>query len=120
MWRVYLLKNCDSCRRATNYLRDRGVEFETIPIRETPPTRAELTRVLASEGGEVRRLFNVSGREYRLLGIGERLPGLSADEAIDLLAGNGSLIKRPVVVGEKWGLVGFDEARWGREFPEAD
>ncbi len=117
MWRIYVLKTCDSCRRAVKLLRECGEDFETIPIRESPPTREELERALESVGGEVRRLFNVSGREYRVLGLGERLPGLSKDAALDLLAANGSLVKRPLAFDGRRALVGFDESRWRGEFP---
>lgn len=112
MLRFYAYKNCDSCRRAGKFLRASEVPFEEIPIRETPPTPAELHAMLAAHGGELRRLFNTSGGDYKALGLAARLPNLSADEAIALLAGNGNLVKRPFLIGGGVHLVGFDEARW--------
>ncbi|MGC1480922.1 MAG: Spx/MgsR family RNA polymerase-binding regulatory protein [Chthoniobacterales bacterium] len=115
--KVYLYRNCDGCRRAVKWLRERGVGFEEIPVRESPPEPAELRAALEAVGGNRRRLFNVAGRDYRAMGLSEKLGALSEDEAIDLLAGNGSLVKRPFVIedgGEGVVLVGFDAGEWGR------
>jgi arsenate reductase len=68
--------------------------------------------MLAFQQGNLRRLFNSSGIEYRALGLAAKLPGLSDNEALKLLAGNGRLVKRPFVLGPDFGLVGFDEAKW--------
>jgi arsenate reductase len=110
--KVYLYEKCGTCRKAMQFLNARGVEYAVVPIREQPPTRAELQRMLAIYGGRVRRLFNTSGLEYKRLGLATRLPKMSEDEALDLLAGNGMLVKRPFVLTEKSGVVGFDEASW--------
>ncbi len=114
--KVYTYKGCDTCRRATRWLAARGVEFEELPIRDTPPTKAELRAVLASYHGELRRLFNTSGRDYREMGLKDKLPDMSDDEAIALLAANGNLVKRPFVVMPEGGLVGFNETEWERRF----
>jgi len=108
---VYTLANCDTCRRATRWLRAQGLEFDERPIRETPPTRAELRRALAAVGDR-RKLFNSSGLEYRAQQLGEKLPALSDQAALELLAGNGRLVKRPFLIGPDLALVGFDEAAW--------
>lgn len=109
---VYTLAQCSTCRDATRWLRAHGIQFVEKPIRETPPTPAELRAMLAHQRGELRRLFNSSGLEYRALGLKDKLPAMSEAEALALLAGNGSLVKRPFLLGPKTGLVGFDEARW--------
>lgn len=109
---VYTLSNCDTCRAAVKWLRAHGVAFEERAIRETPPTAAELKTVLAANDGQLRKLFNTSGREYRAQQLGEKLPAMSESAALALLAGNGSLVKRPFAVGRGVGLVGFDEAAW--------
>lgn len=103
---------CDTCRKATKWLRARGLAFEEIPIRERPPTKAELKRMLACHGGDLRRLFNTSGGDYREMKLGERLPAMSEAEAIELLASNGNLVKRPFLLDEAGGLVGFKEEEW--------
>lgn len=112
MLKIYTLSNCSTCRDATKWLRARGVAFEERAIRETPPTRAELRTMLAGHDGQIRRLFNTSGMEYRAQKLAEKLPKMNEAEALELLAGNGSLVKRPFVIGDGVALVGFDEARW--------
>ncbi len=109
---VYTLKQCSTCRDAVKWLRAHGIDFDEKAIRETPPGLDELRAVLAAHDGQVRRLFNSSGIEYRALGLAQKLPGLSEAEALRLLAGNGSLVKRPFVVGREVGLVGFDPKVW--------
>jgi arsenate reductase len=78
---------------------------------------AELRAMLGHCGGELRRLFNTSGRDYRALGLKDRLPAMTRDEALALLAANGNLVKRPFALGPDFGLTGFDEAAWSRRFP---
>jgi arsenate reductase len=122
---LYTYANCDTCRRAVKWLNAHGIAFDEKPIRETPPSAAELRTMLQRLGGRValRKLFNTSGVEYRKLKVGELLPTLSEAEALALLAGNGSLVKRPFALGSGdatgatgalagVGLVGFDEEIW--------
>lgn len=110
--KVYTYAQCSTCRRAVKWLRDQGLTFAEHPIRETPPTPAELRTMLAAHGGELRRLFNTSGRDYRELKLGVRLPEMSEAEAIKLLAGNGNLVKRPFLLGPGVALTGFAEPLW--------
>jgi arsenate reductase len=112
MLRVHTYAKCDTCRKAVKFLRAQGVAFEEIPIRETPPTRAELRTMLAAQGGQLRKLFNTSGGDYKALGLSTKLPTLSEAEALNLLAGNGNLVKRPFALDDGVALVGFDEATW--------
>jgi arsenate reductase len=113
--KFYAYKNCDTCRKAKKYLDGKGVGYELIPIREQPPTKAELKTMLASQDGNVRKLFNTSGGDYKALNLKEKLPNMTKTEAIDLLSENGNLIKRPfVIVGDR-GLVGFKEKEWGEQ-----
>ena len=113
---VYTLSNCSTCRDATKWLRAQGVAFQEKPIRETPPTLAELRTMLAACDGKVSRLFNTSGIEYRALGLAAQLPGLTPDEALKLLAGNGRLVKRPFLIGRGVAVVGFDPDAWKAAF----
>ena len=112
MLTVYTYANCDTCRRAVKWLRERGVAFVEKPIREMPPSLQELRVVLATLGGERRRLFNTSGRDYREQELGKRLPTMTDAAALAVLAGNGNLVKRPFVIGEGVALTGFDEPVW--------
>lgn len=109
---VYTYSACDSCRRAVKWLRAKGVAFEERPIRENPPLPAELRRALEQKQGELRRLFNTSGQDYRAFGLSERLPTLSTADAVALLAGNGRLVKRPFLSGPGFATAGFDEKEW--------
>ncbi len=109
---IYTLKTCDGCRKATRWLIENEIPFTEIPIRETPPSEADLRRALKQSGGELRKLFNTSGGDYRALNLKEKLPGLSVDEAIALLASNGNLIKRPFLKSCGTTLVGFRPDEW--------
>jgi arsenate reductase (glutaredoxin) len=116
MVKIYTYANCDSCRRATKWLREHQVDFEERPIRETPPARAELRTMLAAHGGELRKLFNTSGRDYREQKLGETLPTLTESAAFDMLTANGNLVKRPFLIGEGVALVGFNPSVWAERF----
>ncbi len=113
---IYTLAQCSTCREATQWLCAQGVVFDERPIRETPPTIPELRTMLAAHDGNVRKLFNASGREYRAQKIAEKLPALSEAEQLALLAGNGSLVKRPFLIGAGTALVGFDPKTWAVAF----
>ena len=110
--KIYTYKNCDTCRRAVKWLRARDLAFDDHPIRETPPSPAELRTMLSAYDGELRRLFNTSGGDYREQKLSGKLPGMTEAAALALLAGNGNLVKRPFLLGGKVALVGFDEAAW--------
>jgi arsenate reductase (glutaredoxin) len=119
MLTAYTYSSCDTCRKATTWLRARGVRFIEKPIRETPPALSELRAMLKQLGGsaELRRMFNTSGRDYRALGLAETLPGMSEVDALGLLAKNGNLVKRPFLIGPGVGFVGFDEQVWAARVP---
>jgi arsenate reductase len=110
--KIYQYKNCGTCRKALKYLDAANAEYAAIPIREQPPTKAELKRMLKIYGGEIRRLFNTSGLDYKKLNLKERLANMSEEEAIQLLSANGNLVKRPFVLTQTGGLVGFNEDEW--------
>ena len=110
--KIYEYKNCGTCRKALKYLEERGVAFERIPIRETPPTKTELKAMLKSYEGERKRLFNTSGGDYKSMNMKDRLPDLTDEEAIALLSENGNLIKRPFVLSGDQGVIGFKVDEW--------
>lgn len=109
---LYTYSSCDTCRKAVKWLRAEGIDFHEKPIRETPPTLPELQRMLKFQEGNLKRLFNTAGRDYRAMGLAETFPDLSEREALALLANNGNLIKRPFFLAERVGLVGFEETAW--------
>ncbi|MEM8954303.1 MAG: Spx/MgsR family RNA polymerase-binding regulatory protein [Verrucomicrobiota bacterium] len=115
MIRVYTYKNCDTCRKALRWLCGRGVEFEECAIRERPPTRAELKRMLGYYDGDFKRLFNTTGKDYREGGYKDRLEEMTEAEVFAELAANGNLVKRPFLLGEGVGIVGFKETEWAEK-----
>lgn len=109
--KIYTYTKCSTCRKATKWLNEQNHVFEEIPIRETPPTVAELQQML-HHVGDLKKLFNTSGQDYRALGMKDKLPTLGTDEALALLASNGNLIKRPFLLADGKGTVGFKEEVW--------
>jgi arsenate reductase len=116
MLRIYTYARCDTCRRALQFLRERKVAFQEIPIRDTPPSKSELT-ALGSAYGDLRKLFNSSGADYKALKLSLKLSGMSEQEVLELLSSNGNLVKRPFLIGENVRLVGFKLAEWQAVFP---
>lgn len=114
---VYAYEKCDTCRKALKWLTANGIPHQVKPIRETPPSIAELKTALASNNGELRRLFNTSGVDYRAMGIKDRLSTLSEAEALQLLSSNGNLVKRPFLIGNGISLVGFQPDTWKDTLP---
>jgi arsenate reductase len=112
MLRLYSYKGCDSCRKALKWLKERNIEFENLAIRETSPKRDELAKMLSYYQGDMRRLFNVSGGDYRALNLKDKISSLSEKEAFDLLGKNGNLVKRPFAIWATGGVVGFKETEW--------
>ena len=103
---------CSTCKKAEAWLTKHGAAFQKRDIKEDNPTREELARWLAASGLPVKRFFNTSGLQYKALGLKEKLPAMSEDEQLDLLATDGMLVKRPVLVGEDFVLTGFRETEW--------
>jgi arsenate reductase len=114
---IYTLASCDTCRNAIKWLRGRGLPFVEKSIRETPPSVSELQTMLRFQQGELRRLFNTAGRDYRALGLAEKIAAFSENEALALLASNGNLIKRPFLLAKERGLLGFNQTAWASAFP---
>ena len=104
---------CSTCRKAKKWLDEHGVAYEDRHIVEDRPTEDELRTWIAVSGLPVRRFFNTSGKRYRELGMKDRFAqGIGEDECLSLLSEDGMLVKRPILVGEDFVLVGFREADW--------
>ncbi len=111
MLKVYEYKNCGTCKKALKFLDDKKIPYEKIPIREIPPTPTELKKML-SYVGDIRKLFNTSGQDYKALNMKAKIGTMTETELITLLSQNGNLVKRPFVITKETGLVGFKEAEW--------
>jgi arsenate reductase len=109
---IYAYNGCGGCRKALKWLDEKGVAYTVKAIRETPPTRKELKLALKGQAGNLRKLFNVAGGDYRALGLKDKLPQMSEEEAFALLESNGNLVKRPLLLTASGATTGFDEAVW--------
>ena len=98
MYTFYEYPKCSTCRKAKAELNQLGLDVESINIKENPPSAQFLKELLAGADLELKKFFNTSGQSYRSLGLKDKLPTLSLDEAIDLLASEGMLIKRPILI----------------------
>ena len=103
---------CSTCQKAKKWLDDRGVAYTDRHIRENKPTYEELKEWHRRSGLPLKRFFNTSGLLYKSLSLKEKLPGMSEEEQLRLLASDGMLVKRPVLVTEKGVTTGFKEAEW--------
>lgn len=103
---------CSTCRKARKWLDDRGIDYEFRDIKTDNPTIVELREWHAKSGIPLRKFFNTSGLQYRSLKLKDRLPEMSQEEQYELLASDGMLVKRPILVGPDSVLVGFKEAEW--------
>lgn len=108
---------CSTCQKARRWLEAHSIPFESRHIAEAPPTRQELARW--AQLLPLKRLWNTSGQRYRQLGLSQRLPEMSPAEQLDLLATDGMLVKRPVLVGEDFVLTGFREEEWSAALSQA-
>jgi Spx/MgsR family transcriptional regulator len=109
MLKFYGYKKCDTCRKAEKFLQRAAITYEFIDITENPPTAEVLASIAKRANTPLRKLFNTSGIQYRELKIKAQLPTLSDQEILALLAGNGRLIKRPLITNGKKASVGFNE-----------
>lgn len=103
---------CSTCKKAKAWLDEQQVSYQSRHIKEEPPTVEELRAWHEKSGLPLKRFFNTSGLSYKALGLKDRLPTMSEQEQYQLLASDGMLVKRPLVVGENFVLVGFREEQW--------
>ena len=103
---------CTTCQKARAWLEARGLPAEVRDIKTQNPTEAELRRWHALSGLPLKRFFNTSGLVYKNLGLKDKLPTMTEDEQIALLASDGMLVKRPLLVGDDFVLPGFKQAEW--------
>ena len=103
---------CTTCQRAKKWLDDNKIEYELRDIKLNNPTLEELTEWYNKSGLAIKKFFNTSGLLYKSLDLKNKLPEMSEDEMLKLLATDGMLVKRPLLIGDDFVLVGFKETEW--------
>ena len=103
---------CSTCQKARKWLEASGIAFQSRHIKEENPTADELRSWRERSGLPLKKFFNTSGLKYKELGLKDKLPDMGEEEQIALLASDGMLVKRPILVGDDFVLAGFREAEW--------
>ena len=103
---------CSTCMKAKKWLDENGVSYEDRHIIEDNPTEKELRKWYEKSGLPLKRFFNTSGMKYRELKLKDKLPDMTEEEQISLLATDGMLVKRPLLIGDDFVLIGFKEQQW--------
>ncbi len=109
---VYCYSKCSTCRKALQWLEENHIEHEVVDIKTDHPDEAKLRKFHAVSGLPLKRFFNTSGIQYRELQLSKKLPDMDEDEQFRLLASDGMLVKRPLLVGKDFVLTGFRQPEW--------
>lgn len=112
MIKVYCYDRCSTCKKALKWLDEKGVTYELLDIKGDHPDEASLKAFYEKSGLPLKRFFNTSGMIYREMELSKKLPDMSEEDQIKLLATDGMLVKRPLVIGDDFVLTGFKEAEW--------
>ena len=112
MMRFLCYPKCSTCQKARKWLEEQGISFDERDIKQNNPTEEELRMWYARSGLPLKRFFNTSGMQYKALGLKDKLPDMSEEEQLALLATDGMLVKRPLLVDEDFVLTGFKQAEW--------
>ena len=112
MTKVYCYSKCSTCKKALKWLDDKGVKYQLIDIKEEHPDEKTLRSLHKKSGLPLKRFFNTSGMLYRELELSKKLPDMSEDEQFKLLASDGMLVKRPLLITKDRVLTGFKEKEW--------
>ena len=105
---------CSTCQKAKGWLDAHGISYDARPVKEQNPSYEELRAWWKTSGLPLKRFFNTSGLLYKSMNLKERLPGMSEEEQLRLLATDGMLVKRPLLIDENHVLVGFKETQWSQ------
>lgn len=112
MLKVYCYSKCTTCKKALKWLNDNGIRYELSDIKTDHPDEASLRKYHKLSGLPLKRFFNTSGIRYREMELSKKLTDMPEDEQFALLAADGMLVKRPMVIGDGFVLVGFKEEEW--------
>ena len=105
-------ERCGTCKKAKAWLEEKGVAYDLRPIKEANPSYEELKEWHQRSGLPLRKFFNTSGLLYKSMELKDKLPNMTEEEMLRLLATDGLLVKRPLLIGDGFVLVGFREAEW--------
>ena len=103
---------CTTCQKAQKYLDEKGIAYTLRHIKEENPSLEELTQWYQASGLPLKRFFNTSGLQYKALNLKDKLPQMTEEEQLQLLATDGMLVKRPLLIGDDFVLTGFKEPEW--------
>ena len=103
---------CSTCQNARSWLDEKGIAYDFRDIKTDNPTAEELRQWWQASGLPLKKFFNTSGLQYKALGLKDKLPTMSEEEQLALLATDGMLVKRPLLIGENFVLTGFREKEW--------
>ena len=106
---------CTTCQKAKKWLDDNGIAYDLRDIKTENPTLDELTLWYEKSGLPLKKFFNTSGLLYKSMALKDKLPGMQEEEMLQLLAADGMLVKRPLLIGEDFVLVGFKESDWAEK-----
>ena len=112
---VLVYRKCSTCQKALKWLEDNHVEFDERPIKEENPSYDELKEWYQKSGLPLKKFFNTSGLLYKSMELKTKLPEMSEEEQLKLLSTDGMLVKRPLVIGDDFILVGFKEREWSEK-----
>ena len=115
MNKVYCYPRCTTCKKAIKWLDENGIEYEYKHIVGETPSKEDIKRYYKESGLPLKRFFNTSGNVYKEMNLKEKLAEMSENEQFELLASNGMVLKRPLLVGKDFVLVGFKEVEWAEK-----
>ncbi|MCR5785944.1 MAG: arsenate reductase family protein [Eubacterium sp.] len=113
--RVYCYERCSTCKKALKWLDDNGIKYESVDIKGNNPDEKTLRSAHEKSGEPLKKFFNTSGQIYRSMELSKKLPDMSEDEQFKLLSSDGMLVKRPMVIGDDFVLLGFKEEKWAEK-----
>lgn len=113
--KVYCYDKCTTCKKALKWLDEQGKAYERVDIKENNPTKEELRDAYQKSGLPLKRFFNTSGLLYKEMKLKDKLASMPEEEQLELLASDGMLVKRPLVIADHAVLTGFKEAEWAEK-----
>ena len=109
---VYCYDRCTTCKKALKWLDEKGIKYDLLDIKTQHPTAEQIKEYYDKSGLPLKRFFNTSGMAYREMELSKKLPSMSEEEQIELLASDGMLVKRPLLLAGNKVLTGFKEKEW--------